>query len=125
VRKGPFLNSLLALDPKNAVAIANQGYAYFSKGDFAAAIANYSRALELDPKNAIGYFMRARAKCSNHDYDGAVTDYDRVLELDPKNTKAKNNRDRARLHQQPFSIDLLSTKTIGEDPIGGRISGAE
>jgi tetratricopeptide (TPR) repeat protein len=43
---------LLALDPKNAAAYNNRGWAYDGKGDYDRAIADLDQAIWLDPKNA-------------------------------------------------------------------------
>ena len=42
------MSSVLELDPTNANAYFNRGSAYDSIGDFDAAIADYTRALDLD-----------------------------------------------------------------------------
>jgi tetratricopeptide (TPR) repeat protein len=50
-------NRVLALNPKDAVAYSNRGWAYDSKGDYDRAISDLDQAIQHDPRlaNAYGY----------------------------------------------------------------------
>ena len=46
----PTMTEAIRLDPNNASAYNNRGFAYGSKGDYDRAIADYTEAIRLDPK---------------------------------------------------------------------------
>jgi len=70
------------------------GMANCSSGNFDAAIADDTQALEINPKNADAYADRALARQIHGDFSGALADYDKVIELNPDNSAG------ARLHRQ-------------------------
>jgi tetratricopeptide (TPR) repeat protein len=70
------------------------GIANCSSGNFDAAIADDTRALEINPKNADAYANRALARQIHGDFSGALADYDKVIELNPDDSAS------ARLHRQ-------------------------
>ena len=53
-------------------------------GYYAAAIKDYTKAIELDPKDVDAYAQRGFAKNNLYEYTGAVQDYTKAIELDPK-----------------------------------------
>ena len=44
---------MLVENPDDATTYVNRGIRYYVKGDFDAAIADYTRAIELDPESAV------------------------------------------------------------------------
>ena len=62
--------------------------AYRAKDDFAAALADYIRAIESDPKSASAYSNRGVVLSLMGDHAAAVADYSKVIELSPKNGAA-------------------------------------
>jgi tetratricopeptide (TPR) repeat protein len=76
-------------------AYNNRGTAYWSKGDYGRAIADYNRAIELNPKLAKAYTNRGNAHHGKGDYDRAIADYNRGIELDPNYDTAYNGRGNA------------------------------
>ena len=73
-------------------ALLERGRALDNKGDHAAAVAAYTRALELEPGSAAALHDRALARRALHDLDGALADYDRALALTPGDVRTLNNR---------------------------------
>jgi tetratricopeptide (TPR) repeat protein len=70
----------------------NRGASRYSKGDYAGAVSDYTRAIELDPRNAVAYSNRGNARRANGDLAGAMNDYDQALILDPRCALALLNR---------------------------------
>lgn len=70
-------------------------------GDFAGAIADFTRAIELDPENADAYASRGAAKA----YSGAdpTADWDRALRLDPESFITRFNRAIYRMSQRNYA----------------------
>ena len=85
-------SAAMAQASEEAKAIFAGAESKFAKGDYPAAIAEYTRALELDPKFAEAYVSRGEAKSVTGDREGAIADYTKVIELDPKSADAYNNR---------------------------------
>jgi DNA-binding winged helix-turn-helix (wHTH) protein/lipoprotein NlpI len=57
--------------------------AFFRRGDFNAANAEFSELIRLDPWNKPSYLWRARARRYQGDYDGMIADAGKVIELSP------------------------------------------
>ena len=70
----------------------SMGYEARKKGDYKAAIAFYSRAIEISPKYFKAYFNRGFAYDKFTDYENAVKDYTMALELEPRNAFVYYNR---------------------------------
>jgi tetratricopeptide (TPR) repeat protein len=81
-------NQIIQLDPQNARAYNNRGFAYFSKGDRDQAIADYDRAIALGAENAQVYINRGQAHRFIGDYKQAIADLDKAIALDPKSASA-------------------------------------
>ena len=87
------LIALLPLDSElTAKAYNTRGNAKGRRGDYAAAIADFDRALEIDPQNTAAYNNRGNAKDGMGDHVAAIADFDRALEIDPQCAEAYNNR---------------------------------
>ena len=67
-----------------AAALNNRGLGYDTKGDFDAAIADFSEAIRADPKHATAYFGRGYAYESKGDLDHAIADYSLAIGINPK-----------------------------------------
>ncbi len=67
----------------DASAYFNRGVSEFQAGNFKAAIANFTRAIELAPNNASAYYNRGSAQYYLNDYYGAIADYEKAAELNP------------------------------------------
>ena len=86
-----------ALAQGNAVPL-KEGNERFERGDYEAAVASYTRALQISPKDAGAYARRGRAYRKKGELDRAISDLDHAVGLD--------NRDR-----WIGRVDWLSTGT--------------
>jgi len=75
-----------------AFAYNNRGNAYYRKGDFDTALADYNAAIQLDPKYTFAYYNRGGAWRNKGDLDRAIADYSEAIRLDPKNAAYLNER---------------------------------
>ena len=66
---------------KQVQTLARAAYASDQRGEQAAAIADYTRAIALDPNNATLWFGRGLVKSRAGDHAGAISDYDKALSL--------------------------------------------
>jgi tetratricopeptide (TPR) repeat protein len=62
------------------------------KGNFDAAIADYTEAIRLDPKSVNAYNGRAGAYADNRNFDKAIADSTEAIRLDPKSAMAYHER---------------------------------
>ncbi|MEZ5898536.1 MAG: peptidylprolyl isomerase [Hyphomicrobiaceae bacterium] len=60
----------------------NRGAAYFNKGDYEKAVADYTQALRFDPKNADAYRNRAIANLRQKKYELAIADLDKTIAIE-------------------------------------------
>ncbi|MCX6282152.1 MAG: tetratricopeptide repeat protein [Bacteroidetes bacterium] len=86
-------NKLLNLKEKdnhfNIIAHSSLGQAFFNKGDFTRANAEYSKAIGLDPENTLAYIKRGTICADNLGrYDEAMSDFRKVLDMDPSQKEA-------------------------------------
>jgi tetratricopeptide (TPR) repeat protein len=66
--------------------------AFYSWGDYAMAIEEYTQAIRLDPNFVAAYNNRGNAYYSKKDYDRAISDYTQAIRLNPDYEAAYNNR---------------------------------
>jgi lipoprotein NlpI len=78
--------------PDLAKAFNNRGTAYYAKGDYGRAIADYNEAIRLDPKYSFAYNNLGNAHRANGDYDRAIANYNAAIRLDRKSVAAYYNR---------------------------------
>ena len=71
-----------------ASAYYKVGVRAYGTGDYAAALINFTHALQLDSKNALIYMSRAATYQALNDLDNAIADYSRVIQLDRRNASA-------------------------------------
>ena len=62
-------------------AYHSRGVAYFDKGDFDRAIADYDKAIKLEPDFAEAYFSRGIAYSPKGEKEKAIADFKKVIEL--------------------------------------------
>jgi tetratricopeptide (TPR) repeat protein len=85
-------STLIKKNPRDGDAYASRGIAYYTKGEYDRAIADYTRSIEINPKDAITYSNRGRAYNDKGEYDRAIADYTRSIEINPKDAIVYNNR---------------------------------
>jgi tetratricopeptide (TPR) repeat protein len=76
----------------SAAAAFEQGYAAHRKGNFSAAIADYSEAIRLDPNHARAYSNRGMAYQAKRDLNRAIADFSTAIRLAPTLSAAYLNR---------------------------------
>ena len=76
----------------DADAYFNRARAYFDKGLYDLAIADYDAAIRLQPDAASAYVNRGNAHAGTGRYGRALTDYDTAIRLDPDLASAYINR---------------------------------
>lgn len=89
----------IRLNPQNAYAYNNRGFARGAKGDLEGEIADYNQAIRLNPQFADAYNNRGTARDDKGDLDGAMTDFDQAIRLNPKYALAYNNRGFTRINK--------------------------
>ncbi len=67
-----------------AIIYINRGAAYYYKGQYDRAIADFDQAIKLNPKDAEVYFIRGNAYQNKGQFDRAIADYDQAIKLNPK-----------------------------------------
>jgi len=82
----------LEISPTNAEDYNNRGIAYYSKGQFDLAIADFNKALEINPRYAEAYNNRGSAYDSKGQFDQAIADFNKALEINPRYANAYYNR---------------------------------
>jgi tetratricopeptide (TPR) repeat protein len=89
-------STTIRLDPHDDQAYALRGAMRQSlppePGAVAAAIADFTRAIELNPEQPFHYLRRAERYWMNDQFAQVITDCDRVLELDPESAVARGLR---------------------------------
>ncbi len=81
----------LALEPDNAVAHHNLGFALASQGRFDEAVAHYLSALRLDPDSAETHSNLGMALAARGRTDEAMAEWAEALRLDPGLTPARRS----------------------------------
>ena len=82
----------IELDPKQAMAFNNRGFAYYNLKDYDRALIDYGQAIALNPNFALAYNNRGDAYYQRKAYDQARADYTKAIELKPDYDLAYHNR---------------------------------
>ena len=77
--------------PKFISAYGNRGNAWFKKGEWDKAIADYTEVIKLNPKLAKAYNNRGKAWFEKGDLDKAIADYNEAIKIDPQYIGARDN----------------------------------
>jgi len=83
--------------PNRAQAYGNRGAAYYDKGEFDRAIADFSEAVKIDanvvpPYFALAYSRRGLGAAEKKDYDQAIADYSEAIKLNPASIEVYKDR---------------------------------
>jgi tetratricopeptide (TPR) repeat protein len=95
-----------------AAAYYERGNQQFELGDYAAAIADYSRAVELDPTHARAFNNRGLAHSMQENSTAALDDFTTAIRLDPAYARAHKNR--LRLLEQQGTTATAAEQTMRE-----------
>jgi tetratricopeptide (TPR) repeat protein len=114
-----YYDKVIAIDPKYHKPYGNRGVIHLKEGNFDAAIADFTIAIELNPDDAgNAYNDRGYAYLQLHDLDAALMDFHRAIARDPNNFKAYLNRATVYKDRGEFGRamqDLLSAQKIDPD----------
>ena len=80
------------LDPKDALNYNSRGIAWFSKKEYAKAIADYNEAIRIDPLYSTAYNNRGIVRFDMREYDESVTDFNKAILIDPEYAEPYYNR---------------------------------
>jgi uncharacterized caspase-like protein len=75
-----------------AAVYLQRGNAWYVKGDYDGAIADYNEAINRNPQFTDAYLNRGRAWFKRGDFSHATKDFSQAVRLDPKSTRAYNDR---------------------------------
>ena len=107
----------ISTDPKNVIAFADRGIAYFYKKDAAAAEKDFAAAEAIDPKNSVLLRGRAMMAAQNGDTLGAIQLYSKSLESEPGNSFALLHRALAYLTNEQDELALKDiSQILSSDP---------
>ena len=91
--------SFFAATPIQKGPIRLRGNAYYKKGQYDRAIADYNTAIRLKPDLALAFNNRGLAYSDKAQYDRAIDDYNTAIRLKPDYTLAFNNRGNAKYYK--------------------------
>ena len=94
-----FCNGCTQIRQSQATFVAKDGVRAYAKGDAAASLSHFDRALALDPHDAWALGNRAGLLMLRGQFDRALSDLDEALRLDPKQHHALINRCIALTHK--------------------------
>ncbi|RMD44799.1 hypothetical protein DV735_g383, partial [Chaetothyriales sp. CBS 134920] len=133
-RAEQYFRQALSLDPDNSDArnwlrtmkklqrAREEANDFFKRGNYTAAVENYTSALDIDPSNKITNAKllgnRALANIRLKNYDAARTDCDQALKLDPTYAKAKRTRAKAVGEGGDWEQAVRDLKSLAEENPG-------
>ena len=86
----------IELNPENALAWHNRGWAYTEQKKYSQAMNDFNKATALNPNWELPYFGRGWVLNLQREYQEAVREYDKVIDLNPNYAIAWNNRGAAK-----------------------------
>jgi tetratricopeptide (TPR) repeat protein len=100
-----------------AASCVQRGIMLRQKGDYDAAVAEFTRAIRIDARSVGAFQGRANTYAGRGDYEKAVEDYTRAIDIDPKQPLAYVNRGLAyvKLHD-PSKAVADYTRALELDP---------
>ncbi|RMZ86429.1 hypothetical protein DV736_g6343, partial [Chaetothyriales sp. CBS 134916] len=133
-RAEQYFRQALSFDPDNSDArtwlrtmkklqrARDEANDFFKRGNYPAAVDNYTAALDIDPSNKITNAKllgnRALANVKLKNYDAARSDCDRALKLDPTYAKAKRTRAKAVGEGGDWEQSVRDLKALAEENPG-------
>lgn len=76
-------NRALAIDPNDAMVLANRANAYAAKGNLDQAISDYTKAVEINPKDWSVYHDLGLTYINKGEFDKAIYHFNKALEVNP------------------------------------------
>lgn len=105
-------NNILAINPENAEAYYNRGYAYFSKNLLEEAITDYSKAIALNPDYYAAYNSRGAAYFKSGFINNAIADYSKAIEISPAKFGAYYNRANAYFEKKLYDEAIADYSAV-------------
>ena len=131
-KAGPYVEKLVALEPKEAQAFITQGSYFRAMNQLPRARVAYSRAAELDPAMALPLQQRGHVASFLGDYEAARADYDAAIKLGKENEPASYRVFRALVavhagnpKEAIAELDRLVAEIDGmnlPDPLGAKVN---
>lgn len=106
----------LKISAPSGPSLAEQGYAAYERGDFAAARTHYRAALEKDPLNRDALLGLAALDVREQQYVSAQAHYLRLLEIDPRDPYAHAGLLSLRGQQDPVAAESRIKNLIAQRP---------
>ncbi|MFI4918895.1 MAG: tetratricopeptide repeat protein [Legionellales bacterium] len=103
--------------PGDALDYCGRGAIYLNRGNYAAALADYTTAIEKDPNCVRAYCERGYTYSKQENYAAALADYTRAIEKDPNYDLVYFNRGNTYSKQDNYAAALADyTTAIEKDP---------
>ncbi len=102
------------IDPKDARAFNNRGFAYRNKGQFDAAIADYNQALTINPNYALALYNRGIAYYDKRDFERATRDMNQAIKINPNFSTAVHDRGITYYDQHAFDRAAAAADTAAK-----------
>jgi tetratricopeptide (TPR) repeat protein len=85
-------NQILQINPKNAEALNNRGWAYAQLGYQLQALQDYDLAILIMPDMEIAYLNRGLSYVHCNNFHKAINDFQYIISINPRNAHAHNNK---------------------------------
>lgn len=100
-----------------SVTYVASGNEHQNKGELAAALADYDRALVIDPQNVNAYINRGLLRSEKGELEAAEADQTKAIALDPDNATAYSNRGFVKSNKGAYEAAIVDLeKAIALDP---------
>jgi tetratricopeptide (TPR) repeat protein len=76
-------SSVIELNPKDASALVERGFARLDTKDYGNAVSDADRAIAIEPKLGRAYNLRATARRAAGDLRAAIADFTKAVQFDP------------------------------------------
>ena len=83
-----FLGCFSQLNAQDAQSYYQDGYQFFSQGDYGRAEENYKKAIEMNPNFENAYYWLGKTYRQTGQYDRAIAQWIAVLKINPRNSYA-------------------------------------
>ncbi|MBY0527314.1 MAG: tetratricopeptide repeat protein [Gemmataceae bacterium] len=109
--------AVIRKQPASAAVYVQRGNAYFDKGEFDRARADYSEAIRRNDRDAVAYRNRGMTYAQQGDSGRAIADYDEALRWAPRHAATYHNRGLAHAQKGEFARAVADlTEALHLDP---------
>ncbi len=107
-----FWNDVIDKHPNIFYAYNNRGSAYFLRGDYQAALADYDRTIQLMPKYPNPFYNKGLLKVALKDYQGAISEFDQAIALNSKIPSQYFERAKAKIELNDLHSAMADLDTV-------------